>query len=45
MWAYVDSGASISIFNTAREAGRLGLRVEAGQLVYSVVGDGGLIPV
>ena len=45
VWTYADSGASLSILNTAREAGRLGLRVEDGQLVYSVVGDGSLIPV
>ena len=45
VWVYVDSGASISILNTAREAGRLGVRTEDGQLVYSVVGDGSLIPV
>lgn len=45
VWAYVDSGASISILNTAREAGRLGIRAEDGRLVYSVVGDGSLIPV
>ena len=44
IWAYVDSGAMLSIFHT-REAGRLGLKVENGQLIYSVVGDGSLIPV
>ena len=45
VWAYVDSGASISILNTTREAGRLGVRAEDGQRIYSVVGDGSLIPV
>ena len=44
VWVYVDSGASTSIL-TIREADRLGLRIEAGQLIYSVVGDGSLIPV
>ena len=44
IWAYVDSGASTTILAT-REAGRLGLRMEDGRLMYSVVGDGSLIPV
>ena len=44
IWTYVDSGASFSILRP-REAGVLGLRIEEGQLLYSVVGDGSLIPV
>ncbi len=44
VWAYVDSGASLSILKV-REARLLGLRLEDGELAYSVVGDGSLIPV
>jgi hypothetical protein len=44
VWAYVDSGASTTIL-TIREAGRLGVHAESGQLLYSAVGDGSLIPV
>jgi len=44
IWVYVDSGAFVSIFADA-EARSLGLDLEAGQLTYSIVGDGSLIPV
>ena len=44
VWAYVDSGASLSILKV-REARLLGVRLEEGELAYSVVGDGSLIPV
>ncbi len=44
IWAYVDSGAAISIF-AEDEARRLALEVERGELTYSMVGDGSLIPV
>lgn len=42
--AYVDSGATYSIFNIA-EAARLGLDYQKGQEILITVGDGGLIPV
>ena len=40
--AYVDSGASLSIFSHRDE---LGIDLEKGDLVYVTVGDGGSIPV
>ena len=42
--AYVDSGASVSIF-TVNEAKRLGIRYETGAERFMTVGDGSLIPV
>lgn len=43
-WAYVDSGASYSIFK-ASEAKRLGLNLKEGLITSVVVGDGSAIPV
>jgi len=43
-WAYVDSGASYSIFS-AEDAQRLGLSLSQGERISMVVGDGGHIPV
>lgn len=42
--AYVDSGASVSIF-TVIEAKRIGIRYETGAERFMTVGDGSLIPV
>lgn len=42
--AYIDSGASISIFNTDR-AEILGLDYKKGRKVHLTVGDGGLLEV
>jgi hypothetical protein len=44
VWLYVDSGALLSILAEG-EARLLGLEMEQGQLTYSMVGDGSLIPV
>lgn len=44
IWVYVDSGAFVSIL-AEREASSLGLDLEQGELTYSIVGDGSLIPV
>jgi len=44
IWAYVDSGATFSIFD-AREAKRLGIELKQGNLQMVVVGDGSFIPV
>lgn len=44
VWAYVDSGASYSIFQ-AKETLRLGIELREGRRIFSVVGDGSLIPV
>ena len=44
IWAYVDSGASCSLFK-AKEAERLGLNYKKGKEGEMVVGDGSLIPV
>lgn len=43
-WAYVDSGATFSVFK-ASEAERLGFDLSSGGLIYLTVGDGGAIPV
>jgi hypothetical protein len=43
IWAYVDSGASFSIF-AAASAERLGVPIARGRLTNVVVGDGSLIP-
>ena len=42
--AYVDSGASISIFSPL-EAHRIGLDFTRGRKIFSTVGDGNAIPV
>ena len=42
--AYVDSGASYSIFST-KVAEEMGLTYERGRAVYVIVGDGSAIPV
>lgn len=42
--AYVDSGATYSVFHT-RVADRIGLNFTEGKLTYVEVGDGGLISV
>ncbi|MEK7377053.1 MAG: retropepsin-like aspartic protease [Candidatus Margulisiibacteriota bacterium] len=42
--AYVDTGASISIFQTAI-ASDLGIDYSKGKVSYTMVGDGGFIPV
>jgi len=44
IWMYVDSGAFVSILAEG-EARVLGLEIERGQLTYSIVGDGSMIPV
>jgi len=43
IWAYVDSGATFSIFD-AKEAKRLGLELKRGTYQMIVVGDGSFIP-
>lgn len=42
--AYVDTGASVSIFLTTI-ASDLGIDYTKGKLIYTMVGDGGFIPV
>ena len=42
--SYVDSGASVSLFSVI-EAQRLKLDYRSGKRIYSMVGDGNLIPV
>ena len=42
--AYVDSGASLSIFRTVT-ADHLGIDYTRGKVHYTMVGDGGFIPV
>lgn len=44
VWAYVDSGASFSIFST-QEAERLGIDIKKCRETKVTVGDGSLIPV
>ncbi len=44
IWAFVDSGATYSIFE-ATEAERLGIKLEEGKKMMIVVGDGSFIPV
>lgn len=44
IWAYVDSGASFSIFST-QEAERLGINITRCHESNVTVGDGSLIPV
>ncbi len=44
IWAYVDSGASFSVFDRD-EALSLGLRMEDGKAMMVVVGDGSYIPI
>jgi len=44
IWAYVDSGATYSIFN-AKEADRLGINPKDSKCRMIVVGDGSFIPV
>lgn len=42
-WAYVDSGATYSLF-AAQEAIRMGLDIRHAPQRYIIVGDGGFIP-
>ena len=42
--AYVDSGASLSIFQTTI-ASDLGINFSKGKVSYTMIGDGGFIPV
>ncbi len=44
VWAFVDSGATYSIFEAA-EAERLGIKMNSGRRLMIVVGDGSFIPV
>ena len=44
IWAYVDSGASFSVFSQT-SCERLGLVMDRGDRTNIVVGDGSLIPV
>ncbi|MBI3354863.1 MAG: retropepsin-like domain-containing protein, partial [Nitrospirae bacterium] len=44
MWAFVDSGATFSVFHT-QTAERLGLNIHKGRKQMIVVGDGSFIPV
>ena len=43
VWAYVDSGASYSIFDD-KVAELLGIELEDGKRMLAVVGDGSFIP-
>jgi hypothetical protein len=43
-WAYVDSGASFSVFSI-REAEKFGIAYSKGKRNFITVGDGGAIPV
>jgi hypothetical protein len=42
--AYVDSGASVSVFSL-QDAARLDISYKKGKIIYNTVGDGSLIPV
>ncbi len=44
IWAYVDSGATCSVF-LEEEAQRLGIDLESGSMSLATVADGSLIPV